>query len=91
MIRLSDILERLNQIQTRTLRTPTHLLISEKMIGDLVSQYNELANSDADSVYQYGEKAYSVEDVESFFGVQIVISRHKKDEFKILEEVTPDS
>ena len=91
MIKLSDILEVLSLIESRTLRIPTHIAIGEKSLTSLVNQYNDMVNSDADSVFQVGEKKYDEYDLEGFFGVKIVISKNMKDEFKVLEEITPYS
>lgn len=91
MVKIGNILESLSIIHTRTLRNPTHIIVSNYVADDLVNQYNELANSDADMVYQYGERKYDIRDVGDFLGVQIAVSTTNTDGFKILEEVTPDS
>ena len=91
MVRLGNILERLNEIEVKTVRKPTHLAVSKEVSKDLVSQYNVIASSDADLVFQLGELDYDIDDVSSFLGVNICISKMPLNEFKILEELTSDS
>ena len=91
MVRLSDIIRKLTDIQLGTLRDPTHILVSEAMAADLLDQYNELVNSDASTVYELGERSHTLEDVGDFLGVRIVYSKFKIHDFKVLEEITPDS
>lgn len=90
MVKLSDIIEKLSDIQLKTLRVPTHILVSKKTADELLDQYSDIVNSDADMVYQVGE-SFNLRDVGDFLGVNIAISIFKLDGFKILEEVTSNS
>jgi len=91
MIRLGDIVEKISAICSQTLRTPTHIVISQKTANALVDQYNELANSDADTVYELGLREYTIKDVGYFLGLSIILSTTNYDDFRIFEEITPDS
>lgn len=90
MIRLDNILRKIVDIETHTLRKPTHVALSQKNAEDLISQYGEIVKSDADSIYQYDED-YTIEDVGDFLGISILIYTRNINDFKILEEVTTDS
>lgn len=90
MVKLSDIIEKLSDIQLKTLHVPTHIIVSKKTADELVDQYSEIVKSDADMVYQVGS-SFSLRDVGDFLGVGIAVSILKLDGFKILEEVTPNS
>lgn len=91
MVRLSDILHRLRDIQVRTLKNPTHVLIPENVVDDLVSQYGELAHSNADSVYEFEDQHFTILDVGDLLGLKIITTIEHLDDFKVLEEVTLDS
>jgi hypothetical protein len=86
MVKLSDIIEKITDIELRTLSVPSHVLVSKKTAQDLVDQYLELLKSDADMVYQ-SDDSCDLQDVGDFLGVSIVISLYRLDGFKVLEEI----
>jgi hypothetical protein len=78
----------IREIETSTLRKATHVAVSENTAFNLVNQYSELVNSDAELIYSVGEKKCNILDVSDYLGATVLITLDDKDDFKILEEVT---
>lgn len=91
MVRLSDILEKINEIETKTLRKATHICISRVTAENITNQYKEICESNADLIYAEEYNKVELEDVGDFLGVRILIAPMTSYEFKVLEEITPYS
>lgn len=89
---VNSIMEKVTEAERNSINEPTHLMIPHSMINKLLEELSNdqiLDEIDYDLIFQNGitEKIFSIDDIQTTFGLSIVSRLTGTDEVKVLSEI----